>query len=169
MLDSLAYDMRHAVRVLRRTPGTSAAALVILALAIGSVTALFSAVNHVLVRPLPFPHADSLLRVRDALVGPDGAVHPYNMRARDILVLRDHGDAFDGLVAFSGDSMTLAGDGAAAERISVVRQTAGVDETLAVKPAAGRGFTPDEQRRGFDAGVAVRNPPAIASVPAAPA
>lgn len=154
MLDSLAYDLRHAVRRLRSSPRTTVAALAILALAIGSVTALFSAVNHVLVRPLPFPDADRLVRLRDAVTGSDGELHPFNMRARDVIVLRDEGRAFDGVVAFSGDSMTLTGEGPA-ERISVVHQSPGVETTLRVTPAAGRGFTSEEQRRGLEAGVAL--------------
>jgi putative ABC transport system permease protein len=154
MLDSLRYDVKHAVRALRGASRTTAAALVILALAIGSVTALFSAVNHVLVRPLPFPDAERLLRVRDAVVGSDGQIHPFNMRARDVLLLGEYGQVFDGFVAFSGDSMTLVG-GATPERLSVVHQTAGINATLAVAPALGRPFTADEERRGMDAGVAI--------------
>jgi putative ABC transport system permease protein len=150
----LSQDLRYAVRLLRRTPRNSAIALTILALGIGANTAIFSAVNHVLLRPLPFPEADRLIRVRDAVVSADGQLHPFNMYARDIIALRETGDMFDGIVGFGGTNMTLTG-GDAPLRLSVVLQTAGNDVTLKMRPAVGRGFTPDEQRRGMDSGVAI--------------
>ena len=125
-MEGLWQDLRYAVRLLRRTPRNSAIALTILALGIGANTAIFSAVNHVLLRPLPFPEADRLIRVRDAVVSADGQLHPFNMYARDIIALRDTEDMFDGIVGFGGTNMTLTG-GDAPLRLSVVLQTAGND------------------------------------------
>ena len=85
MLHDLWSDIRLALRQLRRAPRNSAIAIAILGLGIGTNTAMFSAINHVLLRPLPFPAPERLVRVRDAVVSADGQLHPYNMTARDIL------------------------------------------------------------------------------------
>jgi putative ABC transport system permease protein len=147
-------DLRYAFRLLRRSPLNGGIAVSILALGIGANTAVFSAVNHVLLRPLPFPDSDRLIRVRDAVVGADGQAHPFNMTARDILALREHNDVFDGLVGFGGTNMTLVGS-EAPERVSVVLQTSGNDQTLKSMPALGRAFTAEEERRGVESGVAL--------------
>ena len=128
--------------------------MTILALGIGANTAMFSAINHVLLRPLPFPDPERLLRVRDAVTSPDGQTHPFNMLGRDVIALRAHGEAFDRIAAFGGASMMLLGTGAPG-RVSVVLQTDGADDTIGVRPVLGRGFTPEEQRLGSSSGVAV--------------
>ena len=154
MFQDTRYDFRHAVRLLRRAPRNTALTIAILALGIGANTAMFSAVNHVLLRPLPFPEDDRLMRLRDQITGADGFLHPFNMSARHVIALREYASVFDGIVAMSGDNMTLVG-GEVPARLSVVLQSEGADRTLAVAPAIGRPFSPDEQRRGLDSGVAL--------------
>ena len=153
-MDGLWQDLRYGVRLLKRTPRNSAIAVAILALGIGANTAMFSAVNHLLLRPLPFPAGERLVRVRDAVTGANGQLHPFNMSARNVMALRAHTEIFDGLVAFSGNNMTLLGADVP-ERVSVVFQSEGNDETLAITPVIGRGFSAEEQRRGLDSGVAL--------------
>ena len=154
MLSDLAYDLRHAFRALRRAPRNTLIALGILALGIGANTAMFGAINHVLLRSLPFRDADRLIRIRDQVTGADGRAHAFNMSSRNILALKRSVSVFDGLVAMSGDSMTLLG-GDVPEHVSVVLQTDGVDQTLGVQPAFGRGFGADELRMGIASGVAI--------------
>lgn len=146
-MEGLWQDLRYAVRLLKRTPQNTLIAVTILALGIGANTTVFSAVNHVLLRPLPFTDADRLIRVRDAVAGANGQLRAVNMASRNVLALRSHPDLFDGVVAYSANSMTLIGE-AAPERLSVIFQSEGADDTLNVKPIVGRSFTPDEQRRG---------------------
>ena len=153
-MDTLWQDLKYAARLLRRSPCNTAIAVAILALGIGANTAMFSAVNHVLLRPLPFPDGERLIRVRDAVTGADGLLHPFNMAGRNVQALRGHTEIFDGLVAFSANNMTLLG-GDAPQRVSVVFQSDGNDRTLAVTPVIGRGFSAEEQRRGIDSGVAL--------------
>jgi len=76
------------------------------------------------------------------------------MSARNVMALRAHTEIFDGLVAFSGNNMTLLGADVP-ERVSVAFQSEGNDETLAITPVIGRGFSAEEQRRGLDSGVAL--------------
>jgi putative ABC transport system permease protein len=154
MMDGLWQDLRYAVRLLRRTPRNSAIAVAILALGIGANTAMFSAVNQVLILPLPFPDPGRLVRVRDAVVSADGALHPFNMSVRDLVILRESRDLFEGVIGLGGTDMTLIG-GETPERVSVVLQTAGNAETLDVHPSLGRGFSEEEERRGQASGVAV--------------
>src|SRR6202453_1575841 len=65
-LEVLGMDIRHGLRVLRQNPGFSFAAVTVLALGIGANTALFSVVNGVLLRPLPYPHPEQLVTLRDS-------------------------------------------------------------------------------------------------------
>jgi putative ABC transport system permease protein len=76
------------------------------------------------------------------------------MYARDLLALQEDHAVLDGVIGLGGTNMTLVG-GDAPERVSVVLQTAGNEGTLKVRPAIGRGFTPDEERRGVDSAVAL--------------
>src|SRR5215467_4889435 len=118
MLTDFGYDLRHAFRALRRAPLNTFIALGILGLGVGANTAMFGAINHILLRPLPFRDADRLIRLRDQVTGADGRPHPFNMSSRNILALKRSASIFDGLVAMSGDSMTLVG-GEVPERVSV--------------------------------------------------
>ena len=153
-MEGLWQDLRYALRLLRRSPRNTAIAVAILALGIGANTALFSAINHLLLRPLPFKDSEHLVRVRDAVAGADGRIRPFNMSARNVEALRAHTEIFDAVVAFSGTSMTLLG-GDAPERVSVVFQSDGNDQTFGIAPIIGRGFSPAEQRTGIDSGVAL--------------
>jgi len=155
MLSGFLHDLRFAFRLLRRSPRDTLIAAAIFGLGIGANTAMFSAVNHVLWRPFPFPDEARLVRLREMTTAADGTVYPFNMSSAAILAVRRGGsDAFADVVAMSGQNMALAGADAA-ERVSVVLQTEGFDGTLGVRPAAGRSLTADELARGVDAGVAL--------------
>ena len=83
----------------------------------------------------------------------DGQLHPFNMSARDIQVLREAA-VFEGVIGFGGTNMTLIGPDAP-ERLSVVLQTEGIEVTLNVMPAIGRGFSQEELRQGVASGAAI--------------
>src|ERR1043166_6374565 len=122
MLQAFLQDLGFAVRLLRRSPRDTAIAAGILGLGIGANTAMFSAVNHVLWRPFPFRDEARLIRLREMSVDTKGHAHPYNMSSRAFLAVRAKaGDVLDGLVAMSGQNMTLLG-GDVAERAGVVLQ-----------------------------------------------
>jgi hypothetical protein len=86
-LDTFVQDMRYAVRNLWASPLFAAIALLTLAIGIGATTAIFSAVNATLLRPLPFPHSDELYSVRSRLL--DGRVTGGNLSALNIGALND--------------------------------------------------------------------------------
>src|SRR5215212_2355627 len=114
-------DLRYAVRVLLRTPGFSAIALVTLALGIGANTAIFSVVNSVFLRPLPFPESHELVQL--VRVFEDGTGNSVSVPK--FVFWRDHAGAFDGVAAYEslGGGFNLTGDGRP-ERISGSRVSA---------------------------------------------
>jgi hypothetical protein len=96
--DALFQDLRYAVRLLRKSPGFYAVAILTLALGVGANTAIFSVVNAVLLSPLPYDHADRLVLVKEVLahVGPE----PFNVSGPDIPHIQKLNHVFDGLGGF---------------------------------------------------------------------
>ncbi|MDQ3698954.1 MAG: ABC transporter permease [Gemmatimonadota bacterium] len=134
-LDDLAQDLRYALRGLRRAPAFTAIAVASLALGIGANTAVFSVVNAVLLRPLPFPAPDELVRVG---VRERGAEDVNSLSAADVQALQTM-DSFAEFGAYRGaqGGLTLTGAGDA-ERVDATLATSGVFRTLGARPLFGR-------------------------------
>ena len=139
--ETLLQDLRYAVRTLARTPGFTLAALVTLALGIGANTAIFSVVNTVLLRPLPYKDPGRLVMIGDR--GADGS--PVNVGYATFHDLRDRSRTLSEMAAVRSWNPTLAGGGEA-ERLSAMRVTWNYFAMLGVAPALGRGFTAAEDR-----------------------
>jgi putative ABC transport system permease protein len=135
----VARDLRHAARMLRRTPGFAAAAIVTLALGIGANTAIFSVLNAVLLRPLPYADPDRLVMLGDR--GPDGS--PGNTGYTTFLDWRERTHTFEEMAMIRSWIPTLIANGEP-ERISGLRVTANFLHMLGVKPALGRDFAAAE-------------------------
>ncbi len=106
-LDLLWRDARHAVRSLRRTPAFTSVALVVLTLSIGATTAIFSVVDAVILRGLPFPESDRLVAVGELNVK-DSAPSPLNLTTpQTFLDWRDQQDVFTGLAAVAYAEISL--------------------------------------------------------------
>lgn len=143
MLETLWQDLHYGVRMLVRKPGFAAIAVVTLALGIGANTAIFSVVNTVLLRPLPYPNPDELVMVWETapkLGFPHNDVAPANF-----IDWRDQNRAFAQIAAFGGNSMSLTGRGEP-ERIEGARVSASLFPLLGVAPVLGRVFTAEEDR-----------------------
>jgi len=132
-------DVKYAARLLRRAPGFAAVALVTLALGIGANTAIFSVVNAVLLRPLPYADPHALVAIGDR--SPDGS--PGNSGYSTFLDWRERTHAFDEMVVIRSWSPTLIANGEP-ERISAMRVSAAFFRMLGVKPALGRDFAAAE-------------------------
>jgi putative ABC transport system permease protein len=142
-------DLRDGIRALRRQPGFTFVAVATLALGIGVNSAVFSVVDAVLLRPLPYGEPDRLVVVWDrvARLGQDrNIVSPANYRdwARE-------SRSFEGMAAYTEAFLNLGSDGGEVERIAGVIATPNFFETLRVAPAEGRGFRA-EDARAEDAG-----------------
>jgi putative ABC transport system permease protein len=142
-LEIVWQDIRYALRALRRNPGFAAVAALTLALGVGANTAIFSVVNAVLLRPLPYAEPDRIVTV--------SYHHPmlgYNaIHGEDFLAWRDRTNVFDRVAAYANKTADLRGSGEP-ERLDVALVSADMFSTLGVRPAFGRVFTPDDDKAG---------------------
>lgn len=150
-LTSLSADFaRHAVhglRTLARAPAFTTVAVVSVGLGIGAATAIFSIVNGVLLRPLPFPEADQLCTAWVTSVRLERQIPSLPVRARDFLEWRRASTSFTGLAAFVGESQNLT-EGGDPERLGGIRVSANLFSLLGVQPLLGRTFTEQEDQAG---------------------
>src|SRR5213076_1341479 len=108
-LDECARDFRYALRVLQRSPGFTAVAILTLALGIGANTAVFSVIDAILLRPLPYPEPQRLVRVWESSIkhdSPRNVVNPLNF-----LDWHDHAQSFESMAAISGLMTNLSSEG----------------------------------------------------------
>jgi putative ABC transport system permease protein len=136
IIETLWQDLRYGVRMLRRTPGFTAAALVTLVLGIGANTAIFTIVDAVLLRPLPYASPDRLVTIGDR--NADG--FSSNIGFETLLDWRERSRSFTGLALMRSWLPTLVTNGEA-ERIPAVRVSWNYFDMMGVGPALGRGFT----------------------------
>ncbi|HEY6157422.1 MAG TPA: ABC transporter permease [Gemmatimonadales bacterium] len=142
-MDTLLADLRYAARTLRHSPAFTIAAVLTLALAIGSNTAVFSVVNGVLLRPLPFPDQDRLFMLGEQ--SRQGGLRPPSYPT--FLDWQAQATAFAGLAYVRGGGQRLTG-AEGVESIVTSFVSAGFFTTMGEPPLVGRLFTPDEERSG---------------------
>jgi len=140
---TLAQDFHFALRQLRKNPGFTAVALITLALGIGANTAIFSVVNAVLLRPLPYLHPDRLVFLAETTP----QVHDESFSMADFDDWRTMNSVFESTTAFRADSVTLTGQ-AQPEQLQMRYVTSGLFPTLGVKPVIGRAIAPDDDKVG---------------------
>jgi predicted permease len=138
---TLLQDLRFGLRMLAKSPGFTTVAVLTLALGIGANTALFSVVSAVLLRQLPFAHADRAVWITG--VRPDRSDAPFSLP--DFLDYRDHTDSLDSLSAIGNWSANLTGRGNA-ERLNGARVSANLFEALGVNAVVGRTLEPEDDR-----------------------
>jgi len=142
-MGALLQDLRFGVRALRKTPAVTAVAVVVLALGIGANTAMFSIVNGVLLRPLPYSEPDRLLQLFTSMPQFRQASVSYP----NFLDWRQRSRSFDLMAAYRGDTFMLTGQ-ATPDRLRGQMASAEIFATLGVKPIIGRVFAAEEDRRG---------------------
>ena len=136
----LTHDLRFAFRQLRKSPGFALTVVFTLALGIGATTAIFSLVEGILLRPLPFSNPDNLVLLGDHLREGGGV----SITAREIDIYTKATSAFASVGGYITTSYELS-DGAIPEEVNAARFTASVFPTLGVQPILGRVFTPQEE------------------------
>ena len=144
MLDSMRNDIRYVARLLGRSPGVTAAAVLTLGFGIGAATAVFSVVHSVLLNPLPYRDPDRLVRIVHAIGGVD---QPY-LSDPIYLAYADTTQAFEELgVWVPGETATITGQGVP-EQVRSLTASRGVLSTLGVAPEIGRWFSAAEDATG---------------------
>jgi len=139
-IDRLLRDLRYALRQLARTPGFTLTAVLTLAIGIGGVTAVFSVVLAVLLRPLPFNDSGRLISLHEQI---ERDPHDLRMSAPDVLVFERESKAFSGVGGFIGSGYELTGAGAPF-KARAERVTASLFPLLGIDPMLGRTFTQEE-------------------------
>jgi len=136
-------DFKYALRLLRSRIGFSAAAILSLALGIGACTSIFSVVDGVLLRSLPYPEADRIVQLRE--VSEKGALMPVTEpNFRDV---RDTNDSLEAIAQYTGGLTTVTG-GSEPVRSRVYYVSNGFFSALRTQPAVGRTFLPEESQLG---------------------
>src|SRR5579859_1170043 len=140
-------DLQFALRQLVKSPGFSLVAILTLALAIGANTAIFSAIDAVLLHPLPYPNPDQLVIVQESL--PRYSLHGIAPTAADYAEFRRRATCFTQIAAVTVADATLTGDGQA-EDVPALRVSADAFPMLGVVPILGGLFTSDDEQPGRD-------------------
>jgi putative ABC transport system permease protein len=142
-MDTLFKDIRYGLRSLAKRPGFTAIAVLTLALGIGASTAIFSVVDAVLLRPLPYPHAEQIVQLRE--VGSKGGQMRFT--EPNYLDLRARNHSFDAMAQYAGN-LTIVTGGTEPVRAQSFVVSGEFFEVLGVKPILGRTFAPEESKPG---------------------
>lgn len=143
-MSTILLDLKFAFRQLRKSPGFSLTAVLMLAFGIGATTAIFSIVEGVILRPLPFPESDRLMVLADRIQGADvGGSGEAGTTSLDIRSYSRDTHSFAALGGYQYGGFELSGSGDPAQ-VNVARMTAGVFPTLGVAPLLGRVYTQQE-------------------------
>ncbi len=145
-MNSFWQDLRFGTRMLAKSPAFTGIALATLALGIGANTAIFSVVNAVLLRPLPFVQSQRIVSIFEKLPAFTGNMP---MNAPDYRAFSERQQSFDAMAIYSDKHLDLSGGGDP-ERIEGARASASLFPLLGIQPLMGRTFTPDEDQPGHN-------------------
>ena len=146
-MHNLLQDLRFAIRQLRKSPGFALTTILTLALGIGATTAMFSLINSVLLRPLPFPEPDRLMMLATLDTSIVKAGIPDSFSYPTFFDVRKGQHTFEAIASYRRENHTLTGSGIPQE---VDSETVSSDffRVLGVAPLLGRGFVPDDEKKG---------------------
>jgi predicted permease len=150
MMETLLQDLRYGLRIMWRAPAFSVAAVLTLALGIGATTAVFSIVNAILLKPLPYPEPEEI--VIPWRLTPPGVNLGFNEAPwgrLDFQIMAGDAKTFQSLGAFKSESFSLTGMGDP-QLLEGLKASAGFFPALGVVPAMGRTFTAEEDQPGHD-------------------
>jgi putative ABC transport system permease protein len=146
-MESLLQDIRYALRLLRRSPGFAAAAILTLALGMGANTVMFSVLNTVLLRPLPYPQPDRLVQIFET--DPQHGEMRGPVSAYNFLEWRKQSHTFAEIATYSYNPVVLTGQ-KTPQRLNAEFVSAGFFDVFHVSPMKGRTFMKDEDAPGKD-------------------
>jgi len=145
-MNSLWQDVRFGLRMLAKNPGFTAIAVLTLALGIGAITAIFSVVNAVLLRPLPFAASNRIVSIGESLPGFSSTMP---MSAPDYRTFAERQRSFEALAVYGNRHFDLTGEGRP-ERVQGARISSSLFPLLGVAPRMGRSFTSEEEPAGHN-------------------
>jgi putative ABC transport system permease protein len=146
-MDTLFQDIRYGIRMLMKSPGFTTVAIITLALGIGANTAIFSIVNAVLLRPLPFPDSGRLMFMTEMADRDNGVKARAATSYPDFFDWRAQNHAFTGISSYHEDDFSLTGIGDP-QHLSGETVSHEFFSVLGVTPMLGRGFLPEEEKPG---------------------
>ncbi|MEO8429935.1 MAG: ADOP family duplicated permease [Acidobacteriota bacterium] len=150
-MSSILQDVRYAARTLARSRGFAAAAIVTLAIGIGGTAAMFSLVERIVLRDLPFPKSSRLVRLHDAVLAAGGQVYRGNLMPDRWRAIEAEPGVFDRFTAQRVESLTWTG-GETAAPLEGASVSPGTFEIFGISPILGRAFAPEEERLGGESG-----------------
>ena len=142
-------DLRYAIRHLRKAPGFTVTAVLTLALGIGATTAIFTLVYDVMLRPLPYTHADQLTVMEEQVAEFRDLYPTLPMNANHFLFWQQHSQSFQSMAVMEQDSWPL-GLASHPIQLGVLRATPGIFSVLDSAPELGRAFSPQEAQEGHE-------------------
>jgi predicted permease len=145
--DEMFQDLRFAVRMLLKSPVFTLAAILSLTIGIGATTAIFSVVNGVVLRPLPYKDPDQLVRIWHNK--PEIQMTRMPVSAGNVNVWRERADSFESVAVFSQTASVITGE-AEPEQVMGARISYNLLPMLGYQPLIGRGFLPEENKSGSD-------------------
>ena len=149
-------DLRYATRTWRRQPTFSLTAVLTLALGIGATTAMFSVVNGVVIKPLPYPESENVMTVGVSAVFGSQRTPDFPLAPRMFALYAENGQSFQEFGLFNVSEATVTGLGNP-ERTNTLQVTRGILTALGVQPVLGRWFSPDDHRLGTQDSVILSN------------
>src|ERR1700735_557662 len=142
-------DLKFALRTLRKSPGFTLTAVLTLALGIGANTAIFTLIDSIMLRPLPFPQQERLMRIGyDNNDGGDPSNSPFPKGW--VRALGEHSASFEQVSAFGPDAESNVGNANSADRVFGAEVMANALDTLGLHPAVGRFFGADDAMTSHD-------------------
>src|ERR1043166_5809243 len=152
MLNTIWNDLRYALRMLRNRPGFTVVAVITLSLGIGANTAIFSIVNAVVLKPLPFAKPEQIVLVRDDLTG--RRVENIGLSVDELKDFQERSGVFDQISAVWSVDANLTGS-ERPERIELLAVSPNYFSLLGASAQLGRVFGPQDQAQGFAEGVVI--------------
>ncbi|MGC1621068.1 MAG: ABC transporter permease, partial [Candidatus Acidiferrum sp.] len=140
---ALFQDVRFAIRLLLKNPAFAAVSIITLALGIGANTAIFSVINAILLRPLPYPQAERLVLLSEF----SEQVPNMSISMANFDDWRKQNTVFESMMPYQNDDVVLTGRGEP-ERLHLRRVTAGITQTLKVPLILGRALAPEDDKVG---------------------
>src|ERR1051325_3501569 len=145
-MQTLLRDLRYGMRMLLNKPGFAIVAIITLALGIGANTAIFSVVNAVLLRPLPYREPGKLVRIYTEF--PTMNLKKFWMSPPEFLDIQNEADAWDSIGAWTTTGRNVATGNDEPIRVTSALITRGLVDALGVQPAIGRSFSVEEDKNG---------------------